>query len=358
MKINLQKSEVCFEVDKLEIRLGEINEIVEKSDFYNDIPFSTKVLKEKSALLNRLNPFYKVYDEFNNIKELYDLSIEADDEGMLLEITESLKPLEDNVLTLEIDITLSGTDDKLNAIVEIHAGSGGTESMDFADMLLRMYLRWAERRGFKTAIVEYNAGEEAGVKSVTFVVRGEFAYGYLKAEIGVHRLVRISPFDANKRRHTSFTSVFAYPEIDDNIDVVIDDKDLRIDTYRSSGAGGQHVNTTDSAVRITHIPTGIVVACQNERSQHKNKDVAYKLLRARIYDYYKKKKAEEESKLQKTKKEISWGSQIRSYTLNPNRAIKDHRTGVTVYDDRRVFDGDIDEFINAYLLRVKGKKHI
>ena len=274
---------------------------------------------------------------------------------MLEDIFVGVKTLEKSVSVLELDTTLSGKDDKLDAIVEIHAGSGGTESMDFANMLLRMYLRWAERRKFKTAIMEFNAGEEAGVKSVTFTVHGKYAYGYLKAESGVHRLVRISPFDANKRRHTSFASVFVYPEIDDSIDVVIDEKDVKIDTYRSSGAGGQHVNTTDSAVRLTHIPTGIVVACQNERSQHKNKDSAYKLLRARLYDYYKKKQEEEEDKVNKTKKEISWGSQIRSYTLNPNRVIKDHRTGVTIYDDKSVFDGDIDEFISAYLLGVRAK---
>ena len=275
---------------------------------------------------------------------------------MLLEISGGVKALEKEILALEMDLTLSGKDDKLNAIVEIHAGSGGTESMDFAEMLLRMYLRWSERKKFKTVIMEYNAGEEAGIKSVTFTVSGKFAYGYLKAESGVHRLVRISPFDANKRRHTSFASVFVYPEVDDSIDIAIDEKDLKIDTYRSSGAGGQHVNTTDSAVRITHIPTNIVVACQNERSQHKNKETAYKLLRARLYDYYKKKKEEEEDRINKTKKEISWGSQIRSYTLNPNRVIKDHRTGVTVYDDKSVFDGDIDEFISAYLLGVRAKE--
>ncbi|MCL4321466.1 MAG: peptide chain release factor 2 [Deltaproteobacteria bacterium] len=352
----MKKSGGGFEVAKLEARLKEIDGLTAKEGFYNDISFSTSVLKEKSAIENRLKPFYKVYGEFKYIKDLYGLSLEANDEKMLSDLAESLKPLEKEILGLEIDLTLSGKDDKFNAVVEIHAGSGGTESMDFANMLLRMYLRWAERKRFKTVIMEYNAGEEAGAKSATFVVYGEFAYGYLKAETGVHRLVRISPFDANKRRHTSFASVFVYPEIDENIDIVIDEKDLRIDTYRSSGAGGQHVNTTDSAVRITHIPTGIVVACQNERSQHKNRDVAYKLLRARLYDYYKKKKEEEESKVQKTKKDISWGSQIRSYILNPNRVIKDHRTGVTVYDDQSVFDGDIDEFISAYLLGVRAKE--
>ncbi len=352
MTINSKKYGGCFEVSKLEARLKEIDGISSKEDFYKDISFSKEILIEKSGLENRLKPFYGIYEEFKNIKDLYDISLEENDEKMLSDISESVKSLEKAVLSLEMDMTLSGKDDKLNAIVEIHAGSGGTESMDFANMLLRMYLRWAERKKFKTSIMEFNAGEEAGVKSVTFVVYGKYAYGYLKAESGVHRLVRISPFDANKRRHTSFASVFVYPEIDDSIDVVIDEKDVKIDTYRSSGAGGQHVNTTDSAVRLTHMPTGIVVACQNERSQHKNKDTAFKLLRARLYDYYKKKKEEEEDKVNKAKKEISWGSQIRSYTLNPNRVIKDHRTGVTIYDDRSVFDGDIDEFISAYLLGV------
>jgi len=351
--INWKKYGGCFEVSKLEARLKEIGEISSKEDFYKDISFSKEILIEKSGLENRLKPFYAVYEEFKNIKDLYDISLEENDEKMLSDISESVKSLEKAVLSLEMDMTLSGKDDKLNAIVEIHAGSGGTESMDFAAMLLRMYLRWAERKKFKTVIMEFNAGEEAGVKSVTFVVYGKYAYGYLKAESGVHRLVRISPFDANKRRHTSFASVFVYPEIDDSIDIVIDEKDVKTDTYRSSGAGGQHVNTTDSAVRLTHIPTGIVVACQNERSQYKNKETAYKLLRARLYDYYKKKREEEEAQINKTKKDISWGSQIRSYTLNPNRVIKDHRTGVTIYDDRSVFDGDIDEFISAYLLGVR-----
>lgn len=349
------KSGGGFEVDALEKRLLEINEISTQDDFYNDIQRSTPILKEKSYIENRLSSFNKVFDEFNHIKELYELSSESGDEEMLPAIMEEVGPIEKELQNIETDLTLSGKDDKLNAIVEIHAGSGGTESMDFASMLLRMYLRYSERKGFKTEILEYNAGEEAGVKSVTFVANGGFAYGYLKSETGVHRLVRISPFDSNKRRHTSFASVFVYPEIEDSIEVVIDEKDLKIDTYRSSGAGGQHVNTTDSAVRITHIPTGIVVACQNERSQIKNRDVAYKLLRARLYDYYKKKKEEEEAKINKTKKEISWGSQIRSYTLNPNRVIKDHRTGVTVYDDQKVFDGDLDEFVNAYLLSAENE---
>jgi peptide chain release factor 2 len=341
-----------LEVSKVNSRLEEIDKIASTGNFFNDIAFSTLILKEKSVLENRLKPLFKIEDSFKNLKELYELSISENDEELLAELSSNVKLLENEAAALEVELTLSGKDDKLNAIVEIHAGSGGTESMDFASMLLRMYLRWADNKKFKVNIMEYNAGEEAGVKSVTFTVSGDYAFGYLKSETGVHRLVRISPFDANKRRHTSFASVFVYPEIEDTTEVVIDEKDTRIDTYRSSGAGGQHVNTTDSAVRITHLPTGIVVACQNERSQHKNRDTAFKLLRARLYDYYKKKREEEESKIQKTKKEISWGSQIRSYILNPNRVVKDHRTGVAIYDSDSVFNGNIDEFISAYLLEI------
>ncbi|MHB1664034.1 MAG: peptide chain release factor 2 [bacterium] len=346
----LSKIRGAFDPDKINQRIEEINKIAAGEDFFSNKSLSASILKEKTYLDNRLNPFIAVYEEFKNLKELAGLAIQENDSGLLAEIEQNLKTLEKTILNLEIELTLSGKDDKLNAIVEIHAGSGGTESMDFASMLLRMYLRWTDKRKFSVNIMEFNAGDEAGVKSVTFIASGVYAYGYLKSETGVHRLVRISPFDANKRRHTSFASVFVYPEIEDTSEVIIDEKDLRIDTYRSSGAGGQHVNTTDSAVRITHLPTGVAVACQNERSQHKNKDTALKLLKVRLYDYYRKKKEEEENKLQKDKKEISWGSQIRSYTLNPNRVIKDHRTGVTVYDTESVFDGNIDEFINGYLI--------
>ena len=244
---------------------------------------------------------------------------------------------------------LSGEHDRLNAIVSIHPGAGGTEAQDWADILMRMYLRWVELKGFKAEVVDFLPGDEAGVKSVTFTVTGEYAYGYLKAEVGVHRLVRISPFDSNKRRHTSFASVFVYPEIDDNIVVDINEADLKVDTYRSSGAGGQHVNKTDSAVRLTHMPTGIVVACQNERSQHKNRATAMKLLRARIYEL---KLEEQEAKMQefsKDKRDIAWGSQIRSYVMQPYRLIKDHRTGFETGNIDPVLDGALDGFIEAYL---------
>ena len=251
----------------------------------------------------------------------------------------------------ELTQLLGGPDDRRNAIVTLHPGAGGTEAQDWAEILLRLYLRWADRRGYRKEILEYQPGEEAGVKSVTFTVEGDYAYGYLKAEAGIHRLVRISPFDANSRRHTSFASVFVYPEVDDTIKIEINEADLRVDTYRSSGAGGQHVNKTDSAVRLTHMPTGIVVACQNERSQHKNRAMAMKILRSRLYELEIEKQKEKMEIYHKTKKDIAWGSQIRSYVLHPYRMVKDHRTGVEVGNADAVLDGDIDQFIQAYLLQ-------
>jgi peptide chain release factor 2 len=250
---------------------------------------------------------------------------------------------------LELERKLGGEHDAGNAILTLHPGAGGTEAQDWAEMLLRMYLRWAERRGFKTELVDLQPGEGAGIKSATITVTGAYAYGYLHAEAGIHRLVRISPFDANARRHTSFASVFVYPEIDEEVEIEINEADLRVDTYRSSGAGGQHVNKTDSAVRLTHLPTGIVVACQNERSQHKNKSMAMKILRARLYELEKDRQREKMAELDKTKKEIAWGSQIRSYVLHPYRLVKDHRTGTEVGNADAVLDGDLDRFIEAYL---------
>ncbi len=246
---------------------------------------------------------------------------------------------------------LGSEQDPLNAIMSIHAGAGGTEAQDWAEMLLRMYLRWAEKKGYTATIIDYLPGDEAGVKSVTVTIEGEYAYGFAKAEIGIHRLVRISPFDAGARRHTSFASVFVYPEVNEEIVVEIDEKDLRIDTYRSTGAGGQHVNKTDSAVRITHLPTGIVVQCQNERSQHKNKAMAMKYLKSRLYERKLQEQNEKTNELNKTKKDIAWGSQIRSYVLHPYKMIKDHRSNLETGNVDRVLDGGIDDFIEAYLLR-------
>lgn len=272
------------------------------------------------------------------------------------EIKKSLVQLTKEVDEAEVKALLSGENDHCNAILTIHPGAGGTESQDWASMLLRMYLRWADRRGYSVQVLDSMAGDEAGISRATISVNGPYAYGYLSAEAGVHRLVRISPFDANKRRHTSFASVFVYPDIEDNIEVKIEEKDLKVDTYRAGGPGGQHVNVTDSAVRITHLPTGIVVQCQNERSQFRNRDVAMKVLRARLYDYYKEQQMEKMQEIENSKMEIGFGSQIRSYVLAPYRMVKDHRTKHETGVVDNVLDGDLDDFIKAFLLSQKGKK--
>ena len=277
------------------------------------------------------------------------IELQAEGEDVSAEISVQLERLQSEIGRTETQTLLSGEHDALNAIVTIHPGAGGTESQDWAEMLLRMYLRWAENHEYRVEITDFQGGDEAGVKSVTFLVEGDLAYGYLSAEIGVHRLVRISPFDAGARRHTSFASVFVTPEIEDDVEIEIDEKDLRIDTYRSSGAGGQHVNVTDSAVRITHIPSGIVVQCQNERSQHRNRDVAMKILRSKLFELELEKRREELQEVENQKADIAWGSQIRSYVLHPYRLVKDHRTKEERGDVDRVLDGDLDPFIIAYL---------
>jgi peptide chain release factor 2 len=277
------------------------------------------------------------------------LELEKEGETVDSEVQSLVAQLETEITAVELTMKLSGEHDLSDCIVNIHPGAGGTESQDWAEMLLRMYLRYCEKKGWPTEMLEYQDGEEAGLKSATFMVRGDYAYGYLKAESGVHRLVRISPFDAAKRRHTSFASVMVMPDIDDTIEVNIDEKDLRVDTYRSSGAGGQHVNVTDSAIRITHIPTNTVVTCQNERSQHKNRDTAMRMLRSRLYALEVEKRKEETAKLEGEKKDIGWGSQIRSYVLQPYQLVKDLRTGHEVGDPDRILDGDLDEFIEAWL---------
>jgi len=277
------------------------------------------------------------------------MELAREGEPVVDEFASQLKEAETFVDRIETKVLLSGEHDRLNAIVNIHPGAGGTEAQDWAAMLMRMYLRWGEQSGFTTKILDYQDGEEAGLKSVTLNVIGEYVYGYLSSETGVHRLVRISPFDANKRRHTSFASVAVYPEVDDTVEIIIEGKDLRVDTYRSSGKGGQHVNTTDSAVRITHLPTGIVVQCQNERSQHKNREVCMKVLRARLFEVQMDKKKAESQAIEDTKLDIAFGSQIRSYVLQPYRMVKDLRTRVEVGDVDRVLNGDLDKFIKAYL---------
>ena len=285
-----------------------------------------------------------------DLEVLLDLAQEESDEAALAEAADELRVQEKDLRRLELEMLLGGEDDNKNAFITIHAGAGGTEAQDWTEMLLRMYLRFAERRGFKTEIYDLLPGDEAGVKSATFAATGPHSYGYLKAESGIHRLVRISPFDASGRRHTSFAAVFVYPEADDNIEIDIQEKDLRIDTFRASGAGGQHVNKTSSAVRITHIPTNIVVSMQNERSQHRNRDLAMKVLKARLYELEKNKRQEKTQEVLDTQKDIAWGSQIRSYILQPYRLIKDHRTKHEEGNVDAVLDGDLDAFIEAYLL--------
>lgn len=276
---------------------------------------------------------------------------EQADEQLGAELAQLSEQIEEHLSQLELKNLLSGPNDDKNAIVAIHSGAGGTESADWAAMLLRMYRRWAEERGYDMQLLDYQPAEEAGVRSVTFSLNGPYAFGYLKTEVGVHRLVRISPFDANKRRHTSFASVFVYPDIEDSVDIEINEGDLRIDTYRSQGAGGQHVNTTDSAVRLTHLPTGIVVACQQERSQHKNKSLAMKILKAKLYEKQQEELRAERDKMEAEKRKIAWGSQIRSYVLHPYQLVKDHRTGVEIGNSAAVLNGSLDKFIEQALLQ-------
>jgi len=291
--------------------------------------------------------------KLDDVKLLVTLSEEEGSEVFLEEIMKKTKELESEITDLEVKSTLTSDIDKCDAIMSIHPGAGGTESQDWAQMLMRMYIRWAERKGFRVEIIDILPGEEAGIKSVTLTISGDYAYGYLKAEAGVHRLVRISPFDANKRRHTSFAAVLVYPDINEEVEVELKDEDIKFETFRASGAGGQHVNKTSSAVRLTHIPTGIVVSCQNERSQHKNKAMAMKILRARLYAIKKREQDKKIEELIGEKKDIAWGNQIRSYILQPYQMVKDHRTGMEIGNVSAILDGDIEGFIKEYLLRRK-----
>jgi peptide chain release factor 2 len=309
------------------------------------------LLRERGALASPVESWGALDRELSEIEILGELAEEEGDEATLAEALAKAASLEEAVKEAEFHRMLSGQDDPNNAIVTINAGAGGTEAQDWAQMLLRMYLRWAERRGFKTDVMDVQPGDEAGIKSAAFSVQGPYAYGYMKSESGVHRLVRISPFDANARRHTSFASVFVSPEIDENIEIEINESDLRIDTYRSSGAGGQHVNKTDSAVRMIHLPTGIVVSCQNERSQQKNRKMAMKILRSRLYELEMQKKQVEIDKQLSEQRDIEWGSQIRSYVLQPYQKVKDHRSGHEEGNVTAILDGDLDRLMQAYLLR-------
>lgn len=323
---------------------------IEGAGFWDEPQAAQAILKKRASLKSRIGSLAELEAEAEEIELMADLAQQEADESVLAQLSLQGGRLRQKVADFELKTILSSEDDSKNAIVAIHPGAGGTESQDWAQMLLRMYIRWAEIKGFGSELIDLQPGEEAGIKSATLLVRGDYACGFLKAEMGVHRLVRISPFDASRRRHTSFASVFVYPEVEDEVKIELDEGDLKIETFRSSGAGGQHVNVTDSAVRITHIPTGIVVQCQNQRSQHKNKATAMKVLRSRLYDLERKKLAEKLQAVHSQKKEIAWGSQIRSYILQPYRLIKDHRTGLEVGNVDSVLDGDIDLFIRAYLL--------
>jgi peptide chain release factor 2 len=342
-------SEVLFDVAKKEARLREIAELTAKPDFWNDNRKAQQIQKEKSRLENELNQFNTHNRAWEDLNALYELSQEAKDEGTLAEVATGLPALRTHVDDLELQKMLSHEADPLNAIVAINAGAGGTESQDWAQMLFRMYTRWAQQSGYKTEVVDVIEGEQAGIKNATFIVTGPNAFGFLKAEIGIHRLVRISPYDSNARRHTSFASVFVTPEVDEEFEVEIKDADLRVDTYRAGGKGGQGVNTTDSAVRLTHLPTNIVVQCQNERSQIKNKAMAMKILKSRIYERHLEEERKKLAEIESNKKDIAWGSQIRSYVLHPYKLVKDHRTGFTMGQAEKVLDGELDGYIKAYL---------
>jgi len=354
LQSKLTKLYEYLDIDTKKIEVARLTEKTIEDDFWKNQTEAKSILKNKARLEDEISQIEKLKRELQDISEFIDLA--HDDESLIKELEEKIATLEKDIHELEFHSMLSDANDINNAIVSINAGAGGTESCDWASMLLRMYLRYAEQKNFRTEIIDSLAGEGAGFKNVTFTVTGNYAYGFLKAETGVHRLVRISPFDANKRRHTSFASVYVYPEVEDDVDIEINENDLRIDTYRSSGAGGQHVNVTDSAVRITHIPTNTVVACQNERSQHKNRATAMKILRAKLYQLELDKKRVELAKKEGEKKDISWGSQIRSYVLQPYQLIKDHRTGYEEGNVEKVLDGKLDGFIEKFLLAKLLKK--
>lgn len=346
---SLARLKSSLEIDAARAKIAEYDALQGQPTFWNDAEKARDILQQRSKLLVKAEAFDQAETETNDLGEFLAI-VDEKDAALLGEMEGRLSALQKEVAELEFTRMLSGENDRNNAIVALNAGAGGTEAQDWCEMLLRMYLRYAERKGYATEILEATPGEEAGLKGATFIASGPYAYGYMKGENGVHRLVRISPFDANKRRHTSFCSVAVSPEVDDAIVVNIEEKDIRIDTYRAGGAGGQHVNKTDSAVRITHFPTGIVVQCQNERSQHKNKDMAFKILRSRLYELEIQTRQAKAEKEHASKKKIEWGSQIRSYVLQPYQLVKDHRTDHEVGNVNDVLDGNLEGFVRAYLL--------
>ena len=320
-----------------------------ESDFWQNKSFSQKIIKEKKFYEDLINSYNYSVKTLNELHDLNELALEEKNQSIINEVIESIKNLKKSAKKNETKCFLSKETDSMDGYIEIHAGAGGTESQDWAEMLRRMYLKWSVTKGFKSHLISEHKGDEAGIKSSTIKIEGDYVFGWLKSESGIHRLVRISPFDSGARRHTSFASVWIYPVVDENIDIEIKEKDLRVDTYRSSGAGGQHVNTTDSAVRITHIPTKIVVQCQNERSQHKNKETCMNMLRARLYDFEIKKRNQENKDLESSKSDIGWGHQIRSYVLHPYRLVKDNRTNFESSNPDKILDGEIDEFLENSL---------
>ncbi|RMF95777.1 MAG: peptide chain release factor 2 [Candidatus Schekmanbacteria bacterium] len=344
-----------FDLPSKKKRLSELESLISTEDFWKDKEKAKKVLAERKNVEKAVKEWEALKNRSKDLMELFELCAN-DEEEMQKELESEIISFERELGKSEVKILLSGEDDIKNAILTIHPGAGGTESQDWAQMLMRMYLRWAERKDFHTEIVDLQQGDEAGIKNVIITINGEYAYGYLKAETGIHRLVRISPFDANKRRHTSFASVFVTPEVDDDITIEIKEDELKIDTFRAGGAGGQHVNKSDTAVRITHLPTGIVVGCQNERSQYQNKMTAMKILKSRLYELKLQEEKEKMDAIHSQKKDIAWGNQIRSYVLHPYRMVKDHRTGVEVGNADAVLDGDIDQFIESYLIEAGKQK--
>jgi peptide chain release factor 2 len=333
--------------------LAEIENIIAKDGFWDNPEDTKPILKERTVVSNKIDSFKKLLNDLEETQILLDLAVEESDEDALEEVTQQTDALDAKINQLSLALMLDGRDDARNAIVSINAGAGGTEAQDWAEMLFRMYSRWIERKGYQSELIDFQPGEEAGIKSVTFTAKGENAFGYLKSETGVHRLVRISPFNASGKRHTSFASVFVYPELDSEITVEVDEKDIRVDVFRASGAGGQHVNKTSSAVRLTHMPSGIVVQCQQEKSQHRNKDLAMKVLKARLYQLEQDKQEEKMQEMHDSKEDIAWGSQIRSYVLHPYQMVKDHRIKLDVGNVNAILDGDIDQFIEGVLLAKK-----
>ncbi len=348
LTIKMENIKNIVKPDILEARLHEIEEMQQDQDFWNDAAYAGKISQEKTKTERILATYNNANNAVQDAIEYFEMAKAEKDEDTMEMLYEDADSLQESTHALEVQMMLSGEHDGANAIVSIHPGAGGTESQDWASMLYRMYLRWAERHGFKVESLDYQAGEEAGIKDVSFIIKGENAYGYLKVENGIHRLVRISPFDSNAKRHTSFSSVMVSPEVDDDIDIVIEDKDIRVDTYRASGAGGQHVNKTESAIRLTHIATNIIVQCQNDRSQHKNKAAAMKMLKSRLYEYEMAKKQAALDGVEKS--EIGWGHQIRSYVMQPYQQVKDTRSNQAFTNVDAILDGDIDKLLEGVLI--------